>query len=85
MSLPISIPKIVQIDYYVKVNLDAFRQIVDAVGGVDFDVPMDMYWDMSDNGGPVINLKAGMQHRFQPFVPCPSSVYCVSGSVGSLP
>ena len=52
----------VQIDYYVKVNLDAFRQIVDAVGGVDFDVPMDMYWDMSDNGGPVINLKAGMQH-----------------------
>lgn len=52
----------VQIDYYVKVDLDAFRQIVDAVGGVDFDVPMDMYWDLRPNGGPVINLKAGMQH-----------------------
>lgn len=52
----------VQIDYYVKVNLDAFRQIVDAVGGVDFDVPIDMYWDLRPNGGPVINLKAGMQH-----------------------
>lgn len=52
----------VQVDYYVKVDLDAFRQIVDAVGGVDFDVPMDMYWDLRPNGGPVINLKAGMQH-----------------------
>lgn len=52
----------VQIDYYVKINLDAFCQIVDAIGGVDFDVPIDMYWDMRDNGGPLINLKAGMQH-----------------------
>jgi len=36
--------------------------VVDAVGGVDFYVPQDMYWDMTDTGGPLINLKEGMQH-----------------------
>ena len=25
-------------------------------------VPMDMYWDMRDTGGPLINLKEGQQH-----------------------
>ena len=38
------------------------KEIVDAVGGVDMYVPMDMYWDMRDNGGPLINLKEGQQH-----------------------
>ena len=52
----------IQIDYYVKFDLSAFRQVVDAVGGVDFYVPQDMYWDMTDTGGPLINLKEGMQH-----------------------
>lgn len=52
----------VEIDYYVKVDLDAFKEIVDAVGGVDFYVPQDMYWDMRDTGGPLINLQEGMQH-----------------------
>lgn len=52
----------VDIDHYVKINLSAFKEIVDAVGGVDFYVPMDMYWDMRDNGGPLINLKEGQQH-----------------------
>ena len=52
----------VQIDYYVKFDLSAFRKVVDAVGGVDFYVPQDMYWDMTDTGGPLINLKEGMQH-----------------------
>lgn len=50
------------IQYYVKVDLDAFKDIVDAIGGVDFYVPMDMYWDMRDEGGPLINLREGMQH-----------------------
>ena len=45
-----------------KFDLSAFRQVVDAVGGVDFYVPQDMYWDMTDTGGPLINLKEGMQH-----------------------
>ncbi|MCD8037471.1 MAG: LCP family protein, partial [Clostridiales bacterium] len=52
----------IDIDHYVKINLTAFREIVDAVGGVDFYVPMDMYWDMSDTGGPVIDLQEGYQH-----------------------
>ncbi len=52
----------VKMDYYIKVDLTAFKKIVDAVGGVDFYVPMNMYWDMTDTGGPLINLKEGMQH-----------------------
>ena len=52
----------IHIDNYVKVTISGFRDIVDAVGGVDIDVPQDMYWDMSDTGDPVINLKKGMQH-----------------------
>ncbi|MBS7220962.1 MAG: LCP family protein [Clostridiales bacterium] len=52
----------VDIDHYIQINLNAFKEIVDAVGGVDMYVPMDMYWDMRDNGGPLINLKEGQQH-----------------------
>ena len=29
---------------------------------MDFYVPQDMYWDMRDTGGPLINRKEGMQH-----------------------
>lgn len=52
----------VDIDHYVAIDLTAFKEIVDAVGGVDMYVPMDMYWDMSDTGGPTIDLKEGQQH-----------------------
>ena len=52
----------IQIDHYVKIDLEAFRKIVDAVGGVDVYVPQDMYWDMRDTGDPLIDLKKGMQH-----------------------
>jgi len=52
----------VSVDYYIKFDLSAFRKVVDAVDGVDFYVPQDMYWDMTDTGGPLINLKEGMQH-----------------------
>lgn len=51
----------IKIDHYVKINLEAFRAIVDAVGGVEVDVPQDMYWDMRDTGDPLINLKKGVQ------------------------
>ena len=49
------------IDYYVKVNLNAFVELVDYLGGVDFYVPCDMdyddpYQDLS------IHYKEGMQH-----------------------
>lgn len=52
----------IDIDHYVAINITAFKEIVDAIGGVDMYVPMDMYWDMRDNGGPLINLKEGEQH-----------------------
>ena len=33
------------IDFYVTIDLDGFEEIVDAVGGVDFDVPVEMYYN----------------------------------------
>ena len=48
-------------DGYALVDLDAFVKIVDLMGGVDFNVPMDMqYSDPSQNLN--IDLKAGEQH-----------------------
>ena len=48
-------------DSYVVVNIYAFEQIVDAIGGVDFDVPVNMEW-----GDPTIgkyySISAGYQH-----------------------
>lgn len=35
----------VPIDYYMTVNLKAFRKIVDTIGGVYFDVPVDMDYE----------------------------------------
>ena len=50
----------IQVDRYVVVNLDAFEQVIDAIGGVTIDVPDDMkykdpYQDL------VINLSKGPQ------------------------
>ncbi|MCX7951368.1 MAG: LCP family protein [Clostridiales bacterium] len=38
----------IKIDYYVKVDYSAFKELVDAVGGVDVVVPFDMNYDASD-------------------------------------
>ena len=51
----------ISIDHYVKVDFDALVEIVDAVGGVEVDVPQDMKWDMSDTGDITIDLKKGLQ------------------------
>lgn len=51
----------VHIDNYVVINLDAFREIVDAIGGVDMYVPQDMYY-VDNSQGLYINLKEGQQH-----------------------
>ncbi|MCC3376884.1 LCP family protein [Cohnella sp. REN36] len=49
------------IDYMVLINFDGMRQLVDAVGGLDIDVDMNMrYRDSAD--GTDINLKKGLQH-----------------------
>ncbi|MBR2132224.1 MAG: LCP family protein [Oscillospiraceae bacterium] len=35
----------IPIDFYVTVNLHAFVELIDAIGGVDFDIPVDMDYD----------------------------------------
>ena len=50
-----------ELDCYALVDLTAFVELVDAIGGVDYDVPIDMvYYDASQDLD--INIKAGMQH-----------------------
>ena len=49
-----------ELDGYVLVNLEAFRETVDVVDGVEFDVPQDLYYqDPTQNLH--IDLKAGKQ------------------------
>lgn len=51
----------IPVDFYVTVNLKGFISLVDQIGGVDFDVPVDMDYD-----DPYQNLhihySKGMQH-----------------------
>ncbi|WP_025704920.1 LCP family protein [Paenibacillus graminis] len=48
-------------DHMILVNFEAFSSIVDELGGLDIDVPMNMrYVDNAD--GTNINLKKGRQH-----------------------
>jgi len=50
----------VEIDYYVRIDMDAFEFLVDQIGGVYFDVPIRMhYWDPCQN--LLINLQPGLQ------------------------
>lgn len=51
----------IPIDFYIKVDIRAFVDLVNEVGGVDFDVPVDMnYDDPAQNLS--IHYKKGMQH-----------------------
>lgn len=50
----------IEIDYFVKVDLDAFREIVDAVGGVDMEVEERLYYN-----DPVQNLYIDLQPGYQ--------------------
>ncbi len=54
--------KLIGIDvrYYVMVDTKALRALVDEIGGVTFDVPIDMKYD-SKRQNLHINLKAGVQ------------------------
>lgn len=49
-----------KVDFYVKVKLDAFSTLVDAIGGVNFDVPRAMNYEDSAQD-LYIHLKAGLQ------------------------
>lgn len=50
----------IKIDHYVVVNLDAFRQIVDAIGGVEIDIKQRMKKD-DYSQGLHIDLNPGLQ------------------------
>ncbi|MFA7637280.1 MAG: LCP family protein [Monoglobales bacterium] len=51
----------VRIDGYVKFSFDTFRETIDALGGVEFDVPQDMFYE-DPYQDLYIDLKAGPQH-----------------------
>ncbi len=51
----------IKIDYYVKVDLKAFKNIVDAVGGIYFDVPKGGLKYSDPTQDLYINLKEGRQ------------------------
>ena len=51
----------IPVDFTVTVDLDGFEELVDAIDGVDFDVPIDMNYD-DPYQDLHIHFSAGMQH-----------------------
>ena len=51
----------IDIDYYVKINFKGVVDLVDALGGIDVEVPQDLCTDSSDRVGEVC-IKKGNQH-----------------------
>lgn len=51
----------IPIDYYITVNFDGFRDIVDALGGVTIDVKKD-FWEKNFYTNEKIEFKQGEQH-----------------------
>ena len=51
----------IPVDFTVTVDLDGFEALVDAIGGVDFEVPISMNYD-DPIQGLHIHFSAGMQH-----------------------
>lgn len=51
-----------EVDCYAIIDIQAAADIVDAIGGVYYDIPFDMDWDAPDQNPPVsIHIKAGYQ------------------------
>ena len=51
----------IDIDYYAKINFKGLVKLVDALGGIDVDVPADLCTDDSSRGGEIC-IKEGRQH-----------------------
>jgi len=51
----------VAIDRYVRINVEGFAKLIDALGGITFYVPKDMKYK-DDTQHLYVNLKAGKQH-----------------------
>ncbi|SDP56131.1 transcriptional attenuator, LytR family [Selenomonas ruminantium] len=54
----------VNIDHYVIINTKSFKKVIDAIGGIDIDVPKRMHYEdpWDDDGGLLIDFQPGMQH-----------------------
>jgi len=52
----------VPIDYYVRMNFNAFVDVVDALGGIMYDVPYEMVESNSGDERDAIHLYPGNQH-----------------------
>ncbi|WP_096272575.1 LCP family protein [Paucisalibacillus globulus] len=51
----------VPIDYYVRINFDAFIEVVDSIGGIYYNVPFEMYEQDSKDKKDAIHLLPGYQ------------------------
>lgn len=51
----------IPIDYYVKMNFNAFIEVVDAVGGIEVDIPYN-YVELDENDQRTIELQEGRHH-----------------------
>lgn len=49
-----------EMDYMMTINIDGFKDMVDAIGGVEFEVPQDMHYN-DPNQDLYIDLKKGLQ------------------------
>ncbi|WP_181347245.1 LCP family protein [Thalassobacillus sp. CUG 92003] len=52
----------VPVDYYVRLNFNSFVETVDALNGIDFDVPFDIKEQNSKDRDNAIELSEGEQH-----------------------
>lgn len=52
----------VPVDYYVKFNFKSFIKIVDSLGGIDVNVPVEFTEQNSKDEPNAIHLKKGLQH-----------------------
>ncbi|EEL52172.1 LytR family transcriptional regulator [Bacillus cereus] len=52
----------VPVDYYVKFNFKSFIKIVDSLGGIDVDVPVEFTEQNSKDEAGAIHLEKGRQH-----------------------
>ena len=49
------------IDFYIQIDLNGFQELVDAVGGVEFNVPVEMYYNDPTQDLSIF-FQPGMQH-----------------------
>jgi polyisoprenyl-teichoic acid--peptidoglycan teichoic acid transferase len=50
----------IPVDYYFRLNFEAFIEIVDALGGVEVDVPYKLH-ELDENDKRTVNLEPGLQ------------------------